>query len=660
MDRLEVVPRLRVNVLLRRTKRGLQKKASVRLLLLAVCLFPVLWSAWQLGTVQYQRDLHLAREGVQRLVKARDLLMTLSRHPLAAETLTLAQAEFVKAEELFSRVDADIAFVPEIAAYVPVYGSQIHAALHLLPLALALSQAGVASCDILTLLLARLHDPDHTQQHGILSTDLPMLTQNIQQIQQALTIIVQETAQLQPADRQFDPHSDQLIDLVRSAAPRYQTWLATLVQLLPSVPLLFGIGADTHYLLEILDVTELRPAGGFIGNYGVATLSEGRLVSAHITDTDLLDQPFYSRGYAIPFPPAYRWFDIARGNWGLRDSNLDADFPTAAQAAESHYRREGGDIPLQGVIAITPTFIEHALAITGPIYLPEYHEEITAHNLIERIHYHQLGRGVEGPDTLAAPDGYSSVRKHFTALLAEHFFAQVRRIMAAKVLQFFQLLVDNTRSKDLQLYVNDPVAQTVLHTAHLDAAMQVPAGDGLFVVDANIAANKANEFITSQLTDRITLDRQGTALHHTTLRYAWTKSGQNYGAPLYRDYVRVYVPRGSLLQTQAGWQAEGVSAAFGQQVWAGFFTLTYGQTRTITLTWTSAHGATQDTVGWHYQQLLQRQVGNTWALDIRVTLPACATQTHATGGMHLRNATTATLQRTLTENLSPALDYRCP
>ena len=52
--------------------------------------------------------------------------------------------------------------------------------------------------------------------------------------------------------------------------------------------------------LEVLDSTELRPGGGFIGNYGIATFSGGRLTAAHITDTYLLDKDNLTAGHTIP------------------------------------------------------------------------------------------------------------------------------------------------------------------------------------------------------------------------------------------------------------------------------------------------------------------------------------------------------------------------
>src|SRR5205085_5831196 len=239
--------------------------------------------------------------------------------------------------------------------------------------------------------------------------------------------------QLQPEDLQLDARLSKLVGEFHTRLPLIQNAIGQAEALLAVAPQVLGIGTPAYYLVEILDSTELRPGGGFIGNYGIATLSGGRLMTAHITDVDLLDKPFEAAGNVIPYPPAYTWFDLAPESWSFRDSNLDADFPTAARYGEQTYVKEGGSVPVQGVIAITPALIEHALVITGPIAVPEYQETVTAQNLIARIHYHQLGGKAagEGSDRIASPDGHSSLRKRFTELLAEHFLARVHQLPAA-------------------------------------------------------------------------------------------------------------------------------------------------------------------------------------------------------------------------------------
>ncbi|HEX6110266.1 MAG TPA: DUF4012 domain-containing protein, partial [Ktedonobacteraceae bacterium] len=321
---------------------------------------------------RYQTDLSFARTGVQHLQKAESLLATWPKKPLDTQITNQAEIEFASAFKNFELLHNDLAALPGLVKQVPVYGARLNSALRLVPLAMTLSQAGITGCSILSTLATGLHDPLSPKAHGITQTDLAVVNQGVKELQSALQLATQQVNQLQPSDLQFDSRLPKLVGTFHKDLPAIQGWINTIQQLLPVAPTLLGIGTPTNYLIEMLDSTELRPGGGFIGNYGIMTLSGGRLADVHITDIDLIDKPFELAGNTIPYPAAYTWFDLAPGSWSFRDSNLDADFSTAARYGEQTYTREGGKVPVQGVIAFTPGLIQHALAITGPIsMLPE-------------------------------------------------------------------------------------------------------------------------------------------------------------------------------------------------------------------------------------------------------------------------------------------------
>jgi len=593
------------------------------------------------------------------LRKAGTLMETLSQNPLDSQTVNQARQEFAAALPAFVQLDSNLKSLPGVSTSIPIYGARLNAALHLAPVAIELSQAGLAGCDILEVLISRLRNTLNVHNaQGLTMADLIIIGQDFHQIKSAFNLAVDQANQVHTVDLQFDPHLGKLFATLQKQIPMLQIWLDEIDKLLPILPTLLGVGTPTNYLIEVLDSTELRPGGGFIGNYGFATLSGGRLIDARITDVDLLDKPFEAAGNGIPFPSAYTWFDLAP-TWSFRDSNLDADFPTAARYGEFTYKREGGNVPVQGVIAITPALIQHVLEITGPIDVPEYHETVTAQNLIALIHYHQLGPAGEGSDRIPSPDGHSSLRKRFTELLAEHFLTRVRQISPSTLAKFVHLLIDSVRTKDIQIYFNSAIVEHILQSFHLDAAIQAPVGDSLFVVDANIAGDKANNFIISSLDDKVIIDDTGNAVHHTTLSYAWTIPGKNYDSPLYRDYVRIYVPAGSKLDRQDGWQSRGTSQAFGREVWAGIFTLSYGRIRTITLVWTVPDAARKVTSGWYYQYLIQKQAGTQWKLNLQVTLPVCARIKDKRGGLISHNRQVAMLSQSLNEDITVGMDYNC-
>lgn len=641
-----------------------QRYKKFCLIALPIFLLPVLAGsgiAIAVYHAKYSNDASLAQTGMQDLRTAATLLERLPKNPLDALTVSQAQHEFASAMTTFVQLDDGLKSLPGISTFIPVYGARLSAALHLAPLAIGLSQAGMEGCAILNLLIARFHDPLRTQGQGLTMNDMIGINQEFQQIRVALQQAIGQANQIHPSDLQFDPHIGKIFATFRNEIPILQVWLDNAEKLLPILPTLLGVPTPSNYLIEVLDSTELRPTGGFIGNYGIATISGGRLIAASITDVDLLDKPFELAGHTIPYPPAYKWFSayLAGSSWSFRDSNLDADFPTAARYGELNYKQEGGNVPVQGAIAITPAFIQQVLTIIGPIDVPEYHEKVTAQNLIDRIHYYQLGPG-HGSDLIPSPDGHSSLRKRFTELLAEHLLARVRQMPSPILPQLMQLVMSSIHTKDVQIYFNSDSAENLLQRYHLDAAVQLSAGDGLFVVDTNVSATKANEVIINRLDDQVTLDSQGNAIHHTTLTYAWAFKGQSYDLPFYQDYVRVYMPPGSILSTQDGWQPMGRSEAFGHQVWAGFFRLYPGQSRAVSLIWTVPGAARRQGRAWQYQDMIQRQAGAHWTLHLQITLASCAVIGNTRGGMLVPDSKqTAALTQSLNEDLHIGFDYTC-
>ncbi|TMC85107.1 MAG: DUF4012 domain-containing protein, partial [Chloroflexi bacterium] len=268
-------------------------------------------------------------------------------------------------------------------------------ALHVVPLAMKLSQAGIAGCDALKLIVDRFHEPLSIGR-GLSIADLAVIGNDLHHVKVNVNQAVAGVNALRPGDLRFNAYLGKVAAEFHHYLPFLQTLLQEADQLLPALPALLGISAPAYYLVELLDTTELRPGGGFIKDYGFATLIGGRLSAAHISDANLLDATFTQSGQTLSLPAGYRWFNQVTDSWSLRDSNLDADFPTAARFAEQNYSSEHARVDLQGVMAITPALMANALAITGPIGIPELHQTVTTRNLVDLIHYYQYGPGSHG------------------------------------------------------------------------------------------------------------------------------------------------------------------------------------------------------------------------------------------------------------------------
>src|SRR5438105_2205759 len=477
--------------------KGRQKAKKLYLLALTFLLLFVV--APTLGFVAYQTygnyhaDMALAQEGMHHLQTAAFFLETLPSHSLGTDVVDHAQREFGAALTTFSTLNTNLEAFPGISTSVPDYGPRLRAAMYLSSAAANISRAGSVGCTLLHVLLTKLHDPLKTTGHGLSMADITSIDQDFQQVKTSLDLAIDEAEQVQPGDLQFDPRIESMLVSFQKEIPTLQALLGAGEKLVPVLPALLGVSAPANYLIEVLDSTELRPGGGFIGNYGIATFISGSLIGAQIRDVVLLDAPFEQNGHHIPYPQNYTWFGkyLASSGWSFRDSNLDADFPTAARNGELNYTREGGNVPVQGVIAITPALIQHMLEITGPIRVPEYNEIVTSQNLVALIHYYQLSGAYKGSSNIPSSDGYSSTRKHFVALLAQQLVARERKLSPPAQPKLFQLLLNSLYTKDIQVYFNASSAENLLQSLHLDGAIQAFTGDSLFIVDTNVAADKA-------------------------------------------------------------------------------------------------------------------------------------------------------------------------
>jgi len=337
--------------------------------------------------------------------------------------------------------------------------------------------------------------------------------------------------------------------------------------LLDAAPALLGIGQPAYYLVVAMDNSELRPGGGFQGNYGVLEIDGGKQSANKFSldDTYNLDGSYATKHtqsaaadpncpYTMPEPPNYYWWWPIRCippgqsslGWGLRDSNLSPDFPTNARTA-MQITEDAGEVrnnaPLQGEVAFTPALIAQLLTLTGNITLPDFNNvTVTPQNLEVQIHEHQLG-SLES----SAPG-----RKTFTHELGSVLLTKLKSLHGSALKNVFKVAVDAIKSKDLQVYLADPRAELILQQLNMASTVATGNGDGFFVVDTNDGGNKANAFVTEHQTDVVTLLPNGGAYHQLEIKITYNKTGSVY-SPYSRDYndlQRTYLPGDA---TIAGW-----------------------------------------------------------------------------------------------------------
>ena len=153
--------------------------AVVVLLLLSIGIAGGTLSIKGMYNATYAKDMTLAQTGLQHMRNAQTLLEDMSKESFNPAAVSKARGEFSSALTQFTQLRSNLSMVPAISTSIPVYGSRLHAAMHLVPLASSLAQAGITGCDILTKLLLKFHDPLSTHGQGLTMTDIRLSRGNL-------------------------------------------------------------------------------------------------------------------------------------------------------------------------------------------------------------------------------------------------------------------------------------------------------------------------------------------------------------------------------------------------------------------------------------------------------------------------------------------------
>jgi len=476
-------------------------------------------------------------------------------------TLNQAYTDFVAAKSDFVQLDTELNNHPtllSLASLIPGYAKQANEARMVAQAGIDLATLGAeATTTALTIVQKLPANPLSAGNTPLFTNDeIPLIQSTINDADQLLGNLQTQLAGIDPNDLPITTCQRHTLAKAISLLPDVHKVLDQVNNLLPVGVWMLGIDQPRKFLIQTMDRAELRGSGGFTGQYGVVTINGGRIGPLALQDIAFLDYAGTGTGYAIGNHPPAKWSWWPFANWGLRDSNISADYPTTAQVAINLFAKEGGG-HVDGVISLTPIPIEHILAITGPIVIPEYGETITSQNLEDRIHYYQQDpAGIAKEKRISGGNGSITVRKRFTSLVGKLLEERLRQLPLDQLILVAKQVFADMRSKDLEVYLSDPRAEALLTKYGMDASIDRSGStDTWMLVQSNISVSKATQYVQTTQKDVVQLDASGGATHHLTITLNYNKQGNVYGYPTYRDYVRIYAPAGSRLISGYGFDS---------------------------------------------------------------------------------------------------------
>jgi hypothetical protein len=355
--------------------------------------------------------------------------------------------------------------------------------------------------------------------------------------------------------------------------------LKTLTTALPEV---LGYQEPQTYFLLFQNSNELRPTGGFIGSYGKTVLHGGRIDKLVVDDVYNLDGLLETKNINIE-PPAALKEHLGVSKWLLRDANWNPDFPTAANDIRQFYSLATGE-ELDGVFAIDLHLVQKLLELTGPIYLAQFNETINSENFFEKTEFYSEADYYSG----------SPQKKTFLSLLSAKLLEKILQLTTPDLGKLAQIVRVSLTERHLLLYFPAGEVANLLATKNWDGRLRSADGDYLMVVDANVGATKANYYVKRNLNYAVkNTDRQRTWSGTLTINYVHGAASNAWPGGAYKNYLRVYVPAGSVL-TKVERSSEGVDTKGlditgevnqgeenGKTVFGTVFTLDAGKSLTL-------------------------------------------------------------------------------
>ncbi len=350
------------------------------------------------------------------------------------------------------------------------------------------------------------------------------------------------------------PLADILIPLDEKLAEA-QEMIRTLSIAAELLPELAGLGEERTHLVLLLNNTELRPGGGFIGTFGILKMLNGDITVLETRDSYAIDGLAQTGGsyHQDPPPPLGRY--NATSNWFFRDANWSPDFAVSAQEALRLYGLELASITpevraaagvssqtFDGVIGLTPNVIQALLGVTGPITIGS--QTFSSDNVTDKIEYQvevqYFGEGVP-----------EHQRKEIIADLMNELKTRLFSLSlsdASRLISVFETLI---QEKQLVFMSGNQDVEDTLTKVGWGGRVISPTGDIQFLVDANLASLKSDPKVSRAMQYEIFKNTSGQYVGRTSIRYTHTGSF-DWKTTRYRTYTRLYVRDGSELVNVEG------------------------------------------------------------------------------------------------------------
>ena len=356
-----------------------------------------------------------------------------------------------------------------------------------------------------------------------------------------------------------------------SESAQLLTQAKPLIKLLPD---LLGNPNPKTYMILFQNDAELRPTGGFMTAYAFLKVTKGKIDLLSSYDIYDLDARFNKK---VAAPEAVKKY-LNEPYLNLRNSNMSPDFKTSMDLFTKYYNEIPNMIRPDGIIAIDTQLPVEILKIIGPIGVGGWGN--FSANIDARCNCPQVVYALEE----IADRPTNTTRTGRKAVLGPLMHSMMANAMGSpKHLwpKLFNVALDSIKQKHLLFYFFEDKTQQVAEDFNAAGRITPYDFDYLHINDANLGGAKTDMFITREVEQEIE-SVNGTVTKTVSISYNNPTKGSNCNLEAgqlclngtYRDYIRLYVPKGSQLLSVVGSEVkEQVSEDLDKTVFEAFFTM---------------------------------------------------------------------------------------
>lgn len=401
---------------------------------------------------------------------------------------------------------------------------------------------------------------------------------------------------------------------LRSQIALVEKTLSQYVPLAQTLPHVSGISDDKTYLWILMNNDELRPTGGYISAYAYTHFSNGVLQEFIVDNSRNLDKGITATSKKAP--RAIQQYDTEHGlgtSWLFHDTTWSPDYSTAVQDMIALFteqsKKQGRELKkIDGVVAITPSFVGKFLALTGPVDVQGY--RIDTANVSDVLEI-DANRGFR-------ERGLSEEqRKQLIFDLGTTLLRTLGKKGVGEWIQIMATFEEGMNEKHMMVFHADERVQSKVREKGWDGSVTQGQSDYLMVADANLGSFKSDIGIDRTIEYRADLTGD-TPTIAVTLTYQNKNTLIWKTRPVYRTYTRVYVPQGAKLIRSAGIAQKDINVVFNdlqKTTFGMLIDLPIGRKKSITLTYTLPSGVMKTP----YSLVVQKQPG-TGAIPLMVSV----------------------------------------